>query len=190
MNSLEYKIMFKRKLMTNKTQAPSKSKVVEPTLDEYMERLSRLSGESKPAAILRWMGVSASSYSNWKRRGTIPYKTLVNVLIERRISLNWFFAPYAKLEVPVIRDATLQEGTQTYLQRQQLEKGSEREQVIKAYSDCRAILQRNNAQPSENNMRLMIDLYLAVGERVVQKEMVLEQLAQSLSTIDNNADDA
>lgn len=183
MNSLEYKRIFKRIIMTNKPQAPSKSKADEPTLDVYMERMGRLVGDNTPAAILRWMGVSPASYSNWKRRGTIPYAAMVNALLRHGVSLNWFFAPYQKLEVPIIRDSSLREGTQTYLEKQQAAKGSEREQVIQAYSDCRAILERHGASLSDNNMRLMIDLYLAVGDRVVQKDMVLQQLAQSLAAI-------
>ena len=169
--------------MTNKTQASAKSKHGEASLDEYMERLGRISGEKKTAAILRWMGVSSSSYSNWMRRGTIPYKTLVNILLERGISLNWFFAPYKKLEVPLLRDPSVQEGAQTYLQQRQAnEKESER--VLKAYSECQALLHSHGAQVSEPHMRLMLDLYFKIGERVVHKEQVLDHLAQSLSELE------
>lgn len=172
--------------MTNKTQAPAKSKHGEASLDEYMERLGRISGEKKNAAILRWMGVSSSSYSNWMRRGTIPYKTLVNILLERGISLNWFFAPYKRLEVPLLHDPSVQEGAQTYLQqRQSNEKESER--VLKAYSECQALLVSHGAQVSELHMRLLLDMYFKIGERVVHKEQVLDHLAQSLSEMEASA---
>ncbi|MCC5879455.1 MAG: helix-turn-helix domain-containing protein [Idiomarina sp.] len=169
--------------MTNKTQASAKSKDSEVSLEEYMERLGRISGERKVAGILRWMGVSSSSYSNWMRRGTIPYKTLVNILLERGISLNWFFAPYKKLEVPLLRDPSIREGAQTYLQQRQAnEKESER--VLKAYSECQALLLSHGAQVSERHMRLMLDIYFKIGERVVHKEQVLDHLAQSLSEME------
>ena len=101
--------------MVNKTQLSNESKTAESTLDDYIERLGRISGETKIAGILRWLGVSSSSYANWVRRGTIPYKTIVNALLERNISLNWFFAPYQRLDVPVLRDESVQEGALTYL---------------------------------------------------------------------------
>lgn len=171
--------------MTNKTQASSKIKPNEPTLEEYMERLGRISGETKIAGILRWMGVSSSSYSNWSRRGTIPYKTLVNVLLERRISLNWFFSPYQRLLVPVIENQELREGVQTYLQRSQANE-KESEKVIRAYSECQAILQSHGAEICEPHMRLMLDLYLNIGDRVVTKDQVLIHLAQALSDLESS----
>lgn len=165
--------------MINKTQPKSKSKRHEPSLDEYMERLGRLAGETRVAAILRWMGVSSSSYSNWRRRGTIPYKTLVNTLLNHRISLDWFFAPYTRLEIPVLTDNEVEEGAKTYLQEQNGPR-TESDKVIRAYSDCKAILERNRAPVSDQSMRLMLDVYLDVGDRAVRREQILETLAQSL----------
>lgn len=172
--------------MTNKTQHSGKSKRHEPSLDEYMERLGHLAGETKVAAILRWMGVSSSSYSNWRRRGTIPYKTLVSTLLDHHISLDWFFAPYTRLEIPVFADQHVKEGAKTYLQQQNGPR-SESDKVIRAYSDCRVILERNGTNASDQNMRLMLDLYLEVGDRAVRREQVLQTLAQSLKQAESES---
>lgn len=169
--------------MPNKTQASSKSKQAESSLAQYMERLGKISGERRIAGILRWMDVSASSYSNWQRRGTIPYKTLVNVLLERNISLDWFFAPFQKLEIPILHDQAVQEGAQTYLQQTDSQE-QQSQRLIKAYSECQGILHRFGATASEQHMRLMLDLYFSVGIRVVAREHVLERLAESLSQVE------
>ena len=169
--------------MINKTQLTSKSKTPEPSLEEYLERLSRISGESKPAGIMRWLGVSPSSYSNWVRRGTIPYKTIVSALLARNISLNWFFAPYSRLEIPPLRDESVREGAKTYLQQKREDEG-ETDRLIKAYSQCQALLESYGAEVEPKNMKLMLDLYFEVGERVVSSEQVLNYLAQSLASGD------
>ena len=169
--------------MVNKTQLTSKSKAVEPSLEEYMVRLGRISGETKPAGIMRWLGVSSSSYSNWVRRGTIPYKTIVNALLARNISLNWFFAPYSRLEIPPLKDESVREGAKTYLQQKREEEG-ETDRLIKAYSQCQALLESYGAAVEPKNMKLMLDLYFNIGERVVSSEQVLEHLAQSLASGD------
>lgn len=169
--------------MPNKTQALSKSKQAESSLAQYMERLGKISGERKIAGILRWMDVSASSYSNWQRRGTIPYKTLVNVLLERNISLDWFFAPFQKLEIPMLQDQAVEEGAKTYLQ-QSDSKAQQSQRLIKAYSECQAILNRFGATADEQQMRLMLDLYFSIGARVVAREHVLERLAESLGQLE------
>lgn len=166
--------------MINKTQPTSNSKANETSLDEYMERLGRVSGETKTAGILRWLGVSSSSYSNWVRRGTIPYKTIVNALLERNISLNWFFAPYQRLEVPALRDEAVQEGARTYLQQTQANM-RESQRVIQAYSHCQALLQSHGASCNDDNMKLMLDLYFKVGTRVATQEQVIDYLAKSLA---------
>ncbi|MBA3989026.1 helix-turn-helix domain-containing protein [Aliidiomarina maris] len=170
--------------MTNKTQAPVKSKPAEASLAEYMEKLGRISGEKKTAGILRWMGVSSSSYSNWVRRGTIPYKTLVNVLLERNISLNWFFAPYSRLQVPVITSEQTQEKAQTY--RGQLQQAKENSAgFMQAYADCESLLQRYGVAQTTANMQILLDMHLRVNEGVVNREDVLEHLAQTLLNIQN-----
>lgn len=169
--------------MVNKTQLTSKSKVVEPSLEEYMARLGRISGETKPAGIMRWLGVSSSSYANWVRRGTIPYKPIVNALLARNISLNWFFAPYSRLEIPPLRDEAVRERAKTYLQQKREEEG-ETDRLIKAYSQCQALLESYGASAEPKNMKIMLDLYFNIGERVVSGEQVLDYVAQSLASGD------
>lgn len=171
--------------MVNKTQISNESKAAESTLDDYMERLGRVSGETKIAGILRWLGVSSSSYANWVRRGTIPYKTIVNALLERNISLNWFFAPYRRLDVPALRDESVQEGAQTYLQQQESNQ-RESERVLKAYSQCQAMLQSYGADTGDTNMKLMLDVYFKLGGRVATQEQVMEYLAQSLADVEQS----
>ncbi|TRW49388.1 bacteriophage CI repressor [Aliidiomarina halalkaliphila] len=84
------------------------------TLDEVLRRASELSGKSQDADLVRWLGVSKSSLNNWKSRGTIPFKTLVPVLINKGVSLDWFFAPDQALRRPDISEGALAEQMTRY----------------------------------------------------------------------------
>jgi hypothetical protein len=174
--------------MANKTHEPSKIKLEEPSLDEYMKRLGLLAEETRTAGILRWMGASASSYSNWRRRGTIPYKTIVNALLRRRLSLDWFFSPYMRLELPPVSDAEVSESLQSYAAGHASKPDSE--QVVRAYSQCRALLQRYNATATDDLMRVMLDMYFNLGRSREDKMQVLEWLAESLAKLESSRPDS
>ncbi|RUO25257.1 hypothetical protein CWE09_00500 [Aliidiomarina minuta] len=170
--------------MTNKTQQGAKIKLEEPSLDEYMERLGQLAGERKVAGILRWMDASPSSYANWRRRGTIPYKTIVNALLRRRLSLDWFFSPYMRLDIPSLPDAHVSEGLRQYAAEHVEQPDSEL--VIKAFSQCQALLKRYNVTPSEEFLRMMLDMYFSLGEGQTERVEVLEHLARSLAKLESD----
>lgn len=174
--------------MANKTQEPGKIKLEEPSLDEYMKRLGLVAGETRIAGILRWMGASASSYSNWRRRGTIPYKTIVNALLRRRLSLDWFFSPYMRLELPPVCDTEVSENLQTYAARHASKPDTE--EVVRAYSQCRALLQRYNATATDDLMRVMLDMYFSLGQERPDSREVLEWLAESLAKLEPSRPDS
>lgn len=174
--------------MPNKTQEPSKIKLEEPSLDEYMKRLGMVAGETRIAGILRWMGASASSYSNWRRRGTIPYKTIVNALLRRRLSLDWFFSPYMRLELPQVSDTQVSESLQTYAAGHASKPDTEH--VVRAYSQCRALLQRYNAKPTDDLMRVMLDMYFSLEPARDEDMRVLELLAESLAKLETSRPDS
>lgn len=55
-------------------------------------RLGQLIKSSKDADIHRFLGMSQSSYSNRKKRGTIPYDEIVSACIRDGLSLDYVLA--------------------------------------------------------------------------------------------------
>lgn len=170
----------------NRPQQLAEIKEEEYSLDELMERLKVLTGEERPAAILRWLDVSASSWANWRRRGTIPYKALVPALLSKGYSLDWFFAPYQRLKIPAIEGSEIKEGVKQYAQKYHESLSSE--EILTAVRQVNTILEYYSVIPTEQNQKLMLDIYFMGEGETLNKMDVMEQLAESFGHLESSAE--
>ncbi|WOF81480.1 helix-turn-helix domain-containing protein (plasmid) [Pseudomonas sp. FeN3W] len=60
--------------------------------EAVVSRLGHLLKTSKDADIHRFLGMSQSSYSNRKKRGTIPYEEIIHACIRQGFSLDYVLA--------------------------------------------------------------------------------------------------
>ncbi|MCC5855921.1 MAG: helix-turn-helix domain-containing protein [Idiomarina sp.] len=125
------------------------------SLASLMERLGKISGERNVAGIMRWMGVSPSSYGNWRRRDTIPYKALVEVLLEKGISLDVFFSPQQPLAIP--SELVLGEA-QSYGKTD-----AAKADAIEATQQVTAFMARHKVEKTDGLVRFLVDLWLLDG---------------------------
>lgn len=144
------------------------------TLDEVLERASQLSGKSQDADLVRWLGVSKSSLNNWKSRGTIPFKTLVPVLLEKGVSLDWFFAPEQALRRPNIDNEVLAEqiarygsaGTASFVH------------LPGIIQELTEVLQTAGAPVGQRQLNEMLALYRVLEDEPETRTKVLQVLAR------------
>ncbi|WP_194757300.1 helix-turn-helix domain-containing protein [Aliidiomarina indica] len=133
-----------------------------------------LSGKTQDADLVRWLGVSKSSLNNWKSRGTIPFKTLVPVLIEKGVSLDWFFAPDQALRRPDIDQQALAEQITRY-------GGAESKDFVRLpgiIQELTEILQTAGAPVEQRQLNEMIALHRVLEDEPKTRNKVLRVLAQ------------
>lgn len=140
------------KINENRTQLHDEIKSTEIDLDLVMERLSLLANDKRSTAIMRWMGIGESTYTNWYRNGSVPYGIIVRTLLAKGISLDAFFAPEQRLAVP--DQLILAEQARTY-------SGVEwQADVIRATLEAKKLLARANLVEEELYIKFLVDLWL------------------------------
>lgn len=143
---------------TRPYQTDEINKELEIDLDMVVRRLEVIVGSDKQVDIVRWLGVNLSSMNNWKRRGTVPYKAIVEALLAKGISLDSFFAPNNTLKTPeaLLLHETLDYGVQS-LEKQ---KQNERKRIIQASQASSAFLRVHGIEESELTLDFCIDFWL------------------------------
>ena len=159
----------------NKAQSTDKSKVEMPDLDECMARLRAVSRMPKNSTALAWLGLPAATYGNWKRR-RVNYGALAAKLLERGISLDWFFAPDADLRYPA-PDELPQVGEPDHAYAAM----SRDAKVIKAIALVDAKLAEQNVPTTEANRELMVETYFTARRHFIPVPTALTQVAKALA---------
>ncbi|RUO41418.1 hypothetical protein CWE22_04420 [Pseudidiomarina aestuarii] len=160
-------------VIRNKSHTGMKSKVELPDLEECMYRLRLLSGEHKISHVMRWLGVSATTYANWKRRGNVNYSTLVEGLLRNGISLDWFFAPNQRLHYP--QPGELGEVRPGYDNRVFVDK------TLAGLALAEPILKQNGVPVTEATKRVMLDTFMLERSNVLDIKTALEQVGKALA---------
>lgn len=60
--------------------------------EAVVRRLGQLLKTNKDADVYRFLGMSQSSYSNRKKRGTIPYEEIIQACVRQGFSLDYVLA--------------------------------------------------------------------------------------------------
>ncbi len=147
-----------------------------PDYDLTLHRLRLLSGERTPTDVLRWLGLNLFTFSNWKRRGRINFDPIIAELLRRRISLDWFFAPYENLFYPAVGQLG---GINDICEQQQQSYAVD--MAIEALARVDPILERHGAELSEENRQIMSDTYFKRRGNVVTLTAALNQVAKALA---------
>lgn len=150
-------------------------------LDEVMERLKLIANEPRIAGVLRWLGVSASSYANWRRRGTIPYRQIVEAMLARNLSLDVFFSPQVRLDIPPNLEHEVQDRAAPY---PHCRPDVSTDEMVAAVSKMTTLLERHGATPRQDYVSLLVDLYLLGEGQQIDRLAAVEQLAASLSYLE------
>lgn len=59
------------------------------SFESIIERIMLVEGADKPADIARALRVSSSLFTNWKKRGTMPFKQLLSYASRKKLSYEW-----------------------------------------------------------------------------------------------------
>ncbi|RUO38747.1 hypothetical protein CWE13_03680 [Aliidiomarina shirensis] len=158
----------------------SKSKDIGLTIEQVLEYAGVASGLKRDAEIASWLGLGKSALNNWRTRGTVPYKTLIPILLEKEISLDWFFAPGRSLKVP---QALLQHHLRKELGEAAAAYHGDNLQlnkVLEALQYIQAIFARHDLQTSEDNMQLFLSVYESLSAEPELRSVTLERMAETL----------
>lgn len=147
-----------------------------PDLETCMERLRAISGEAKNVGALRWLGLTATTYANWKRRGQINYGALTKGLLERGISVDWFFAPNADLRYPGPDELPrVAEQAENYSSNQRTQR------VLRALEVIDPVLDEHELPASEGNRAILVETLFQARRGFVPLATALTQVAKALS---------
>lgn len=159
----------------NGTPTETKSKDVLPSLEETVKRLQRVSGEKRMIRIMRWLGVSDTTFANWRRRNTVNHVVIMEALLKRGISLDWFYAEEQDLLYPMgpSRDQ-LAEYAERY-------KTGMVEETIKALKFVEPLFKKYQVPDTEENRQILVETYLARRENYITLSFGLQQVAKALA---------
>lgn len=164
------------KINKNRTQLHDEIKSTEIDLDLVMERLSLLANDKRTTAIMRWMGIGESTYTNWYRNGSVPYGIIVRTLLAKGISLDAFFAPQQRLEVP--DQLVLAEQARAY-------SGTEwQAEVIRATLEAKKLLARANLAEEELYIKFLVDLWLVDEGKMFDNRQFEDAVINHLKTLE------
>ncbi|RUO21177.1 hypothetical protein CWE08_06205 [Aliidiomarina iranensis] len=158
----------------------SKSKDIGLTIEQVLQYARVASGLTRDVDVANWLGLGKSALNNWRTRGTIPYKTLIPILLEKGISLDWFFASGKHLRVPETLlthhlGKDLEERSIAYKGEPiQLSKVAETLQYIQA------IFARHGVEANEANMQLFLTVYESLSIEPELRAVTLERMAATL----------
>lgn len=158
----------------------SKSKDIGLTIEQVLESAAVASGLKRDAEIANWLGLGKSALNNWRTRGTVPYKTLLPILLEKEISLDWFFAPGKCLKAP---EALLQHHVRKELAEGSAAYKSENlplTRVLETLQYLQAIFSRHGLHATEENMQLFLSVYESLSSEPELRSVTLERMAETL----------
>ncbi len=168
------------KINKNRPQVQPEIKSIDMDLSIVMERLALLAGSERPTAIMRWMGLGSSTYTNWKRNGSVPYRIIVCTLLNKGISLDAFFSPEQRLTVP--DQLILAEQARTYGHEEQ------QENIIRATLEAKKLLSQAKLPEKELYLKFLVDLWL-VNEGLYFNERRFEDaVVKHLQTLESQTD--
>src|SRR5690554_1783330 len=167
--------MPKDTLGLTRPQASAKSNYQLPDLDTCMQRLAVVSEQSSASAIMRWLGLPATTYSNWKRRKSVNYDRVVDGLLRHGVSLDWFFAPGADLTYPQVSGLVNENGAD-------YEVSNSIEVTLKALNVVEPIMREHGVAMTEHNRKLMAETLLKGRGTGILLEAALHQVAKALAT--------
>ncbi|MDX1705051.1 hypothetical protein [Pseudidiomarina sp.] len=147
-----------------------------PDLEQCIKRLEIVSGLRGKGRVMRWLGLAEGTYSNWKRRNSVNYSKLIAGLLARRISLDWFFAPYENLHYPAPGEG-LDLGEIQAFHREQ----DTIEETIRALVRIEPLLTHYNVALTEANKQIMVETFRLQRSEVVPVNIVLRQVAKALA---------
>ncbi|WP_157981084.1 helix-turn-helix domain-containing protein [Pseudidiomarina insulisalsae] len=151
-----------------------------------MTRLKLYYGDQSLASLMRYLGIPTSTYSNWRKRGTVTYDHLVQGLIRAGISLDWFFAPQRQLDYPRPSQLHLAESNGGGYQRQQ----NDTNEVLAALAEVKPYLQRYQLSETQVNQSLLLQTYLAARADHVSVDFALDKVAQALRVCQKEQENA
>lgn len=163
------------KINKNKTQVDDEIKNDPINLDEAMERLGFLAGTDRPTVIMRWMGLGSSTYTNWRRNKSVPYEKIVQVLLEKGISLDAFFAPGELLSAPV--PLVLKDKASHYPEEQKTS-------IVRATLESKALLASIGYQENEVVIQFLTDLWLIDKGRLFEQPQFKHAIANHLELLE------
>lgn len=156
-------------------QALPKSNHPLPDLDTCMARLAIVSEQSSASAIMRWLGLPATTYSNWKRRQSVNYDRVIEGLLRHGVSLDWFFAPGEDLHYPNV-SSFVHEKSADY------EVADGLELMLKALDVVEPIMREYGVAMTEANRKVMAETLLKRRGDGLLLETALHQVAKALVT--------
>jgi len=156
-------------------QAMLKSNSPLPDLDTCMGRLAIVSELSSASAIMRWLGLPETTYSNWKRRNSVNYDRVIAGLLRRGVSLDWFFAPGVDLHYPNV-SSFIHENGATY------EVTDGLDVMLKALDIVEPIMREHGVAMTEANRKIMAETLLKRRGDGLLLETALHQVAKALVT--------
>ncbi|CUS48730.1 MAG: Bacteriophage CI repressor helix-turn-helix domain [Idiomarinaceae bacterium HL-53] len=182
-NSIESK-NIRLNILDNRPYMPNKiNNTGQIDLETVMRRLAILSKKEKHKDILDWLGVSGSSYTNWKYRGTIPYKAICEALLARGISLDGFFSPERALDV---NDELLLDASAHYGSNDDSPLNRERERTLRASRYAQTLFKKYEVSESDEGYKFLVELWSidegkTLGQNSFQKTILghLKRIAKS-----------
>lgn len=162
----------------NRPQTTFKSNLVLPDVDTCMARLELVSQQRSASAIMRWLGLSVSTYSNWKRRNSVNYDRVIEGLLRHGVSLDWFFAPHVDLYYPHVSSVVSEDGSE-------YQTNAAVTLTLKALEHVEPIMQQHNVAMTEQNRRVMADTFFKRRGDGMLLATALNQVAIALATAQN-----
>ncbi|RUO43861.1 hypothetical protein CWE15_01295 [Aliidiomarina taiwanensis] len=163
----------------NKPQLTSEIKSVYIDLDQAMERLALLAGTQRPTEIMRWMGLGSSTYTNWKRNNSVPYRTIVCTLLDKGISLDAFFSPKSRLKVP--DELVLAERSTHY------DEESYQDDIIRAAIESKKFLERAGLPEKELYIKFLVDIWMLSRGEILADHGVQNALVEHFNRLEASA---
>lgn len=146
-----------------------------PNIDTCIERLKLVSKQTSASAVMRWLGLPESTYSNWKRRGSINYDRVIEGLLRQNVSLDWLFAPNVDLLYPGVSLTVTENEGVAYSTPSVAD-------TLKALEFVEPIMERFQVPMTEQNRQFMAETFFKRRGDAMLLETALQQVALALAT--------
>jgi hypothetical protein len=159
----------------------AKSNMELPDLDTCIERLKLVSKQTSASAVMRWLGLPASTYSNWKRRKSMNYDRVIEGLLRQGVSLDWLFAPNVDLYYPNVSLIVTEQDEVKY-------SAPSVADTMKALQYVEPIMKKHNVPMTEANHQFMTEAYFKRRGDAMLLDTALQQVALALATAQKATD--